>query len=862
MDMRKIFLTICMGLATLVAGAQTSIKVNVPNVVTLDEQFTITFIIENSRPTDFEWNVSDDFDNLWGPQQGRSSSVQIINGTRTESSQTTYSYVIRPVKVGKFTLPKARATVNGKDIYSSETTIEVLQGRSTQSQSQPQSQGSALDNAASSKETAGPDILLNMHVDRKNVVVGEPIKATIKLYSRVDVDGFESVDFPKFDGFWTQVTDEPTHFTFQREALDGQLYYSTVIREYVLIPQHAGTIEISPAELVLLRTVPVASYGLFNDYTTVRNKVASDAVKINVRSLPTPTPESFAGGVGRFTVSASLSTDTLVTHDAAHLALKVSGTGNIQLLETPKISLPADMETYDPTVTSNVAVDGMSGTRVYEYPFIPRAPGDFEIGPIDYTYYDISRKDYVTITIPPIFVSVAEAEGDSGDMVVGARYIGRSKVETWNTDIRHIDEKSSDLKNKGDFFVGSMLFWLLILILIGGALIIYFVYRKMVSRSADVAGMKHRKATKMALKRLKKAGDLLKKGMSSAFYEELHNALLGYVSDKLNMPVAELSKERISEVLLAKGVSEAIVSELVEILDACEFARYAPSAAGLTMTTDYEKAVEVISTIDSSMKTRKGISGKYVAVALLMCFSINAFASDKSDAESLMKAANESYVQGNYAEAAADYEKVSEMGFESPVLYYNTANAYYQKGDLARAVLFYERALKLDPSYSDAKYNLEYVNALLQDKIDPVPEFFLKEWLREVSYITDSNGWAVAFLVLLALTLALALVFLLAQSVVWKRVGFFTGIVTLLLMFSALSFSLWQKNEYEDSDKAIVMRTVYVRSTPSAESSQKTLFELHSGTKVHVLEIMGPSMKISIADGRQGWVNTSDIEII
>ena len=859
--MRKIFLTIFMGLAALVAGAQTSIKVNVPNVVTLEEQFTITFIIENARPSDFDWSVGDDFDNLWGPQQGRSSSVQIINGKRTESSQTTYSYVIRPVKAGKFTLPKARATVNGKEIYSAATEIEVLQGRSTQPQQAAQQSNSAND-AASTQENAGPEIILALQVDRKNVVVGEPIKATIKLYSRVDVNGFESVDFPKFDGFWTQVTEEPTHFTFQREALDGQLYYSTMIREYTLIPQHAGTIEISPAELVLLRTVPIASYGIFNDYTTVRNKVVSDAVKINVKPLPTPSPESFAGGVGHFTVSASLSTDSLVTHDAAHLALKVSGTGNIQLMETPKISLPSDMEAYDPTVSSNIAADGMSGTRVYEYPFIPRSPGDYEIGPFDYTYYDVSRKNYVTITIPAIAVSVAEAEGSANDMVIGSRYSNRSKVETWNTDIRHIETKSSGLKRKGEFFVGSMLFWILILLLIGGAVAICFVYRKMAVRNADVVGMKHRKATKMALKRLRKAADLLKKDIPTAFYEELHNALLGYVSDKLNMPVAELSKERISDVLLGNGVSEDTIAEFVEILDSCEFVRYAPSAAGQSMTSDYEKAVEVISNIDSSMKTRKAFSGKYVAVTLLMCFSINAFASDSSDSESLWKSANESYVQGNYAEAIADYEKISEMGLESPELYYNTANAYYQHGNLAKAVLFYERALKLDPSYSDAKYNLEYVNALTQDKIDPVPEFFLKEWLRDLSYMTDSNGWAIAFVVLLAITLALALVFLLAHSVVWRRIGFFTGIVTLVLMFSALSFSLWQKSEYEDSDKAIVMRTVYVRSTPSTESSQKTLFELHAGTKVNVLEIMGPSMKISIADGRQGWVNTSDIEII
>lgn len=859
--MRKLFLTIFMGLAALVANAQTSIKVNVPNVVTLDEQFTITFIIENARPSNFDWDAGEDFENLWGPQQGRSSSVQIINGNRTESSQTTYSYVIHPVKVGKFILPEARATVNGKEIYSTKTEIEVLQSGSSQSQQQSQHVSSSK-SAANAQETSGPELMLALQVDRKNVVVGEPIKATIKLFSRVDVDGFESADFPKFNGFWTQVTEEPTHFTFQREALDGELFYSTVIREYVLIPQHAGTIEITPAELVVLRTVPVASYGLFNDYTTVRNRVVSDAVKINVKPLPLPSPASFAGGVGKFTVTASLSADSLTVHDAAHLALKVSGTGNIQLLETPKITLPDDMETYDPTATSNVASNGMSGSRVYEYPFIPRSPGEFKIGPIEYTYYDVDKKDYVTITVPPIIASVAESEDEDADMVIGTRYNSPSKVETWNTDIRHIDEKDPGLNKKGDFFVGSMLFWLLILVLIGAAFVFYLVYRKMAVRNADAAGMKHRKATKMALRRLKKAGEFLKKDLSSAYYEELHNAILGYVSDKLNMPVAELSKDRISEVLLGNGVSEAIVAELVEILDACEFARYAPSTANQSMASDYEKAIEVISTIDSSMKTRKGFSNKYVAVALLMLLSVNAFASDSSKAEDIWKDANAAYVQGDYSAAVADYEKISEMGLESPVLYYNTANAYFQQGNLAKAILFYERALKLDPSYSDAKYNLEYVNTLIQDKIDPVPEFFLKEWLRGVSYMSDSNGWAVTFIVLLAITLALVLVFLLARSVVWKRVGFFAGIVTVVLMFSALAFSLWQKSEYEDSDKAIVMRTVYVRSTPSVESSQKTLFELHAGTKVNILEIKGRHMKISIADGRQGWINTSDIEVI
>jgi tetratricopeptide (TPR) repeat protein len=328
------------------------------------------------------------------------------------------------------------------------------------------------------------------------------------------------------------------------------------------------------------------------------------------------------------------------------------------------------------------------------------------------------------------------------------------------------------------------------------------------------------------------------------------------------MPVVELSKEKISENLLYNGVPDTSVSELIEILDACEFARYAPSAAGQAMATDYEKAIEVISSIDSSMKSKRRISGKYTAVIILMCCFTSASAAAESDPDYLWNAACESYEQGNYAEAASYYEAVSDMGLESPALYYNTANAYFQQGKLAKAILYYERALKLDPSYDDAKYNLDHANTLIQDKIDSVPEFFLKEWLRSISDMMDSDSWAVTFLVLLGITLVLLLTYLTARSVAWRRTGFYVGILTLLLMFCALSFSLWQKSDYEDSDKAIVMRDLEVRSTPSEDASMKVLFELHPGTKVNVLEIKGSSMKISIADGRQGWVNTYDMDVI
>jgi tetratricopeptide (TPR) repeat protein len=375
--------------------------------------------------------------------------------------------------------------------------------------------------------------------------------------------------------------------------------------------------------------------------------------------------------------------------------------------------------------------------------------------------------------------------------------------------------------------------------------------------------MKNRKATKMALSRLRFAGSLLKKDLYADFYEELHNALLGYMSDKLNMPISELSKDRMSEVLLQNGVLEVYVTELMEILDSCEYARYAPSSGNQAMASDYEKAVEVISSIDSSMKTKKGRSGRNMIVALLMMLSsAGLYASGISEADALWNEANSAYEQGDWTSAIENYEAISSLGVESPQLYYNMGNVYYRMGDYARAVLYYERSLKLDPSSADAQFNLEHVNGLLQDKIDVVPEFFLKEWFRNLSRTMSSNSWAWFFICLLAVTLALLLVFRLSSSIVWRRVGFFAAIVTLLMMIAAFLFSAWQRNDYLAHDEAVVMKPVTsVKSSPSSDNSTD-LFILHEGTKVKVLETSGAWTNVSLADGRQGWMKTADIETI
>ena len=866
--MRKLFTVTVLLLVAVMAYAQTEIQVQTHNVVAADEQFNVTFVIEGeNNPSGFTWSPGEDFNVLWGPQQGRSTSVQIINGKTTKSVQTTYTYVLRPLKAGNFTLPSASAKVKGNEIQSKPVAIEVVaSGSGNAQQSSGQNQQPQRQQTG---QVSDGDIFLNLSLSRTNVVVGEPVTATVKLYQRVNIAGFESAEFPTFNGFWSQETEAPTNIEFNRETYDGQIYNAAVLRKYVLIPQQQGSITINPAELVCLVQMRVSSPGtsifdgFFDDYRTVRKKVMSKPVTVNVTPLPAGAPASFGGGVGEFTISAQLSKDVIKTHEAASVIVTLSGNGNVSLLEAPKVNFPPDMEVYDTKVSEKVNNGGTSGSKIYEFPFIPRSHGDFEIEPIKYSYYDVNSKKYVTLETPPISLVVekgAETESAGGVIVPST---SRKDVKNLGSDIRFISTKPAVLNPKGDFFVGSGLFWFLtiLLVLLAGAALA--VHAKVSQRRADVAGSRNRRATKMALKRLQLAGTFLKQNLYTAFYEELHKALLGFISDKLNVPVAELSKERIAEALKEGNVDQVYVDKFIEILDACEFARYSPDSGHDAMAAHYNSAVDVISSIDSNMKSRNNNAKKSV-LAVIAFVTLLPFAADAQIEymDSLWNAANQAYAQGRWSDAVADYEMISQASLESAALYCNMGDAFFKDGNVPKAILYYERALKLDPSYADARFNLELVNSGIQDRIDPVPELILKTWAKKLCYLADSDTWAVLFLVFFACTLALALVFIRGQQSGWRRTGFFGGIAVLLIAVMCLGFSIWQKKDYMRADEAIVMRPVTsVKSSPSGEASTD-LFVLHEGTKVKLLDQVGTWSNIELADGRQGWMRTADFEII
>lgn len=591
---RNLFLSVCVLLGTVTAAAQNSFTVDVPAVVSSDEDFKVVFTATgDARVTGFEAPSFEGFEVLAGPLTSTSSNFQMINGKTTQSRSSIYTYMLRPTAVGKYRIGPASVKI-GKETYTTEAAdVEVVKGAA------PAPQGTA--------PRAGDDIMLRMTVNKTRAVVGEPITVTLKLYVKNSaIGGFEDIRFPSFDGFWSQEIDAPQNISFVRENYDGQVYNAALLRRYMLLPQQTGSMTIDPAELVCLvqvRSQPSASRSIFDDffdtYQTVRKRVSSSPVRIDVSPLPSGAPASFTGGVGSFRLSAGFSSDSVAAHEAASLKVVITGTGNINLVSTPEVRFPSDFEAYDVKKTEKVSTGdaGASGTVTFEYPFIPRVPGEYDIAPVEFSYYDIAYGRYRTLSSGPLKLKVGQ--GQRTDAAVVSSGVNKQSVKSLGEDIRFISASPSGLRKEPRLLVDTPVIYIvpIVILLCTAGAWVYLVRSAALRR--DVAGSRNRKAMKVARARLKNASAFLRQNLYTAFYEELHKAIEGYISDKLMLPVSELSRERIEEELRARGRDEAVVKALFEVLDACEYARYAPSSGSEAMEADYRQAEKVISDIES-----------------------------------------------------------------------------------------------------------------------------------------------------------------------------------------------------------------------------------------------------------------------
>jgi hypothetical protein len=569
-----------------------------PQVVELGEQFRLAFSV-NANGQNLKLPNLSDFDVLMGPSTSQSTSFQIINGVSSQSVSYSYLYVLRAKKEGRFTINPGSITVDGTEYTSNSQSIEVVKGSA-----KPSTGG--VDEPTSTPGTVSKkDLFVRMNLDRRSLYKGEHLTATIKIYSKVNLNGFEDISIPNFEGFWSQDIQLPQQISLQRETYNGEIYNVGTLKKTLLFPQQTGNITIGPVKIdCIVQQRVKRSQSMFDDFfdsfANVKATITSDPVSISVSPLPTP-PTGFSGAVGKFDIRSSITAKSVRENDAITIKLDVTGNGNIKLINPPKISFPADFEVYDPKTNSNFSSSeqGLNGNITFEYLFLPRFAGTYTIPAVNFVYFDTDSKRYVTKTTEEYQIKVAKGDGSRAQTV---NAVAKEDLKQIGSDIRYIKTSVSKLQVKGYTFFGSFAFYLLYIGGILTLLAIYLLNQKRIRENANVARMKNKKASKVALKRLKEASQHLHAGSNEKFYESITRAFWGYLSDKLTIPASELSREKASDELAKHEVTAAIIERFVQILDTCEFARFAPGGGSAKMKELFEEATEVMSVMEKEIK--------------------------------------------------------------------------------------------------------------------------------------------------------------------------------------------------------------------------------------------------------------------
>lgn len=592
-------------------SAEVSFRASAPNAVAVGQTFQLVYTV-NDQGKDFRLPSVSGFDILAGPYTSTSSSTSIINGKVSSSKEIRYTYTLQALKEGQFTITAATIVVDGQKYSSNPVTIKVLpEDKAAAAQGSGRSQGNNASGSASQVGT--PDrLFVRANFSRTKVMEQEAILVTYKLYSKDDVVGFESVKLPDFKGFMVQEIELPQNRQLQRESYNGSNFLTYEIYKGILFPQHSGTIHIDKFQCSVGLRVRVQRQSrnffdsFFDSYQDVEKTIYSSGADIQVSSLPKPKPADFSGVVGTLSLDRKVSETSVKSNTPITVTLTLSGTGNLKMLKTPELKFPADFEAYEPKVTNNftTSASGQQGKKVIEYLVIPRHKGEFTVPNTTISYYDTNSKSYKNLNTGEIKFSVAQGEGDDGNVsTVAVSAKDQERVEMLASDIRYLSTAGPNIKAREDYFIGTLLYWLLVagMIVLTAALAILF--RKQARDNANVALMKNRKANKIAKKRLKVAEKEWKAGHREQFYDEILKALWGYTSDKLSIPMADLNRENIHDTLIERKVSEEITGQFVNLLDECQFQRYAPMGDEQSaMDKTFKETIDLISKLEDNIR--------------------------------------------------------------------------------------------------------------------------------------------------------------------------------------------------------------------------------------------------------------------
>lgn len=578
------------------------------DVVVSGDQVRLVFTVNSQDIKDFRAPSIKGFDVLMGPSRSQQSSIQIINGKRTSNSSTAFTYILLAGSPGTYTIPAASVEVNGEKVFSNAISIKVLpqdQNSGNSSNNGGGSASSSRSQAAGSRISAN-DLFITATASKTTVHEQEAILLTYKVYTVVNLRQLYG-KMPDLKGFHTQEVELPQQKTFTLEHYKGRNYNTTVWSQYVLFPQQTGKLEIPSITfdgVVAQQTVSDDPFDAFfngGGYVEVKKKITTPKVVINVQPLPAK-PAGFSGAVGEFKLASSINATDVKTNDAVTIKLTLSGTGNMKLIGTPEVKFPQDFEIYDPKVTDDYKLtnSGLTGTKTFEYLAIPRHAGNFTIPAVEFTYFDLKSNSYKTLKTEAYNLKVAKGQGNADQVI--SDFTNKESVKMLGKDIRFIKLGDSSLRPKGDFFFGTVGYYLCYLIPLLLFVVFAVIYRQKALENANVAKVKTKKANKVATRRMKLAGKLLAENKKNEFYDEVLKALWGYISDKLSIPVSQLSKDNIEAELTNYGVQEVLIAEFIGVLNECEYARYAPGNENEAMDKVYSASVEVISKMENSIK--------------------------------------------------------------------------------------------------------------------------------------------------------------------------------------------------------------------------------------------------------------------
>ena len=597
---------------------EVSLRVSAPSTVEVGGKFRVQFTVNTQNVSHFSAPDFKGFEVIYGPATSSQSSFQMINGRTSQSSSIIYTYVLLAGNSGTFTIGSASVQVDGKTVKSKPVQVRVLSGGSGGaggSSNGGSSNGggnygggqSSSAPSASSSNISAKDLFMTATASRTSVHEQEAILLTYKIYTLVDLTQLDG-KLPTLDGFQIQEIPLPRTKEFSIEQYNGRNYRTVTWSQYLLFPQKSGKLTIPSITyegVVITRNRnldPIEAF--FNGqsgYSEVKRKITTPTLTINVSPLPNK-PEGFSGAVGKFSVSSSISTKEVDANEAVTLKISVQGSGNMKLISTPEVQFPKDFETYDAKVNDNFQLtrSGLSGSKDFEYLFVPRHPGTYEIPASEFIYFDTESRSYKTIKTEAYTLKVNKGKGGAGQSV--SNYSGQQQdVQQLNQDIRFIKKGDVNLHQPGDTFFGTWKCWAAYFLPFLLFVIAMVLGRKQMKANANVAHLRGKKANKVALKRMKTAKKLLDAHDTGKFYDEVLRALWGYVGDKFNMSQESLNKENIEQSLTSRQVPDEQIQQFMKVLNDCEFARYAPGDVNENMENVYNSAISAISKMEDNL---------------------------------------------------------------------------------------------------------------------------------------------------------------------------------------------------------------------------------------------------------------------